>query len=70
MSPARGWSLFAGSQSPARPSNRELVIGGENRACRDGSLQWSSVSDMAGDWPYPQRTVISEMYLTYDINDT
>jgi hypothetical protein len=69
LSPARGWSLFAGSQSPARPSNGEFVVGGYNEARLDGSLHWSNFSDMSGDRPCPLRTVIRDLLLTYE-NDT
>jgi hypothetical protein len=69
LSPARGWSLYSGSQSQARPSGGELVVGGINEARVDGTMHWSNISDMAGDRPCPLRTVIKELYITLE-NDT
>jgi hypothetical protein len=66
VTPSRGWSLDAGSQSIAYPRNGELVFGGYNQGRVDGSYRWKNVSDMSGDRPCPLRTTITDMYMTLD----
>jgi hypothetical protein len=64
VTPSRGWSMDAGSQSLDNPRPGELVLGGYNQKRLDGSLIWQNVSDMSGDRPCPLRTKITDMYIT------
>lgn len=64
VTPSRGWSMDAGSQSIDHPRSGELVLGGYNKGRLDGSLTWQDVSDMSGDRPCPLRTRITDMYIT------
>jgi hypothetical protein len=64
VTPSRGWSMDAGSQSLNQPRPGELVLGGYNKKRLDGSFTWQNVSDMSGDRPCPLRTKITDMYIT------
>jgi hypothetical protein len=66
LSPARSWSLYAGSQSQASLRNGGLVVGGIDVSRVDGPLHWGNVSDMAGDWPCPLRTTIADVYISLE----